>query len=369
MQQKKRMLSYLAMNDSNLSINDEIKSFSVNADESGLRLDQFCAARLHQTHSRAMVKKAIEAGDVAVNQKNYKPKQTVLIGDQVTIRIAAPTQTEFEAEPLTIDVVYEDAHIIVIDKRAGLTVHPGAGLDSGTLMNGILYHYPDNAPIARAGIVHRLDKDTSGLMVIARSDAARIRLSNAIADRKVTRLYLALAPVHKALLDYQSLDWPIGRDQRNRTRMQAYDHPKNTFSENTHLRSARTDVYRINQSGQVALLLCKLHSGRTHQIRVHMKKFGSPLLGDTTYGGLSAQKLLQSSFSHLSSDAEGAMWIRSFKRQALHAVALAFTHPITERSMQFFVPPPTDLQHLLSHTVEPLSHPRTFAELLQIVDQ
>jgi 23S rRNA pseudouridine1911/1915/1917 synthase len=234
----------------------------------------------------------------------------------VRIRLVpTPQSTAFVAQAMPLVVVHEDADVLVIDKPAGLVVHPAAGHWSGTLLNGLLAHHPDAARLPRAGIVHRLDKDTSGLMVVARTPAAAFALSQAIAARSVRREYLALVHGHLSKATLQ-IDAPIGRDPVSRVRMAVV----------AGARAARTDVTVLAEgkgdAHAISAVHCRLHTGRTHQIRVHLASRGHPLVGDALYGGAPALGL---------------------QRQALHAARLGFVHPRTSEDLQFEAPLPADL--------------------------
>jgi len=217
----------------------------------------------------------------------------------------------FTAQPMALDIVHEDEHVLVLDKPAGLVVHPAAGNWSGTLLNGLLAHHARAAQLPRAGIVHRLDKDTSGLMVVAKTLPAMTALVRAIAAREVQRVYCALVhgvPPWSTL----TIDAPVGRDPQQRTRMAVVAGGK----------PARTDVTCLFRGAGASGLQCTLHTGRTHQIRVHLSSRGHALVGDKLYGGR-AQFGLQ--------------------RQGLHAARLGFVHPVTGKPLMFERGPPTDL--------------------------
>jgi len=222
---------------------------------------------------------------------------------------------------MPLEVVFQDAHILVINKPAGLVVHPAPGNWSGTLLNGLLAYDTAIANVPRAGIVHRLDKDTSGLMVVARSRAVMDALVQSIAARDVSRQYLAVAHRPWTGPTRQTVDAPIGRDPRNRLRMAVVD------LESQSGKTAKTDVVFLDNADNGCLVRCILHTGRTHQIRVHMASLGHPLVADVVYGGVC---------------------VAGMPRQALHAARLAFDHPVTGMPMVFEAPLPEDFQALLA---------------------
>lgn len=277
----------------------------------GVRLDKALTS-LAPEFSRSYLQQLVEAGHASVDGRPVtSPSHRLRAGQRVRIELV-PTQQSlaFRPEPVPFDIVHEDEHLYVVDKRAGLVVHPGAGNWSGTLLNGLLHRDPSSAGLPRAGIVHRLDKDTSGLMVVARSLQAVTALVRAIAAREVQREYLAL--VHGDWPSAERIDAPVGRDPVSRVRMAVVSGG----------RAARTDVEPLGQGGGASALRCVLHTGRTHQIRVHVAYRGRPLLADTLYGGKPALGLT---------------------RQALHAHRLAFRHPASGEPMSFRSPLPADL--------------------------
>ena len=292
----------------------------------GERLDKV-AAILFQDFSRAELTRWIGAGDLTLNGETVKPKTKVFGGEQLQL-IAQVRDLEAWHEPqaMALDVIYEDADILVLNKPAGLVVHPGAGNRDRTLVNGLLHYRRTLAELPRAGIVHRLDKDTSGLMVVAASSAAYRYLVAAIQARQVARHYVAVC--EGAMVAGQDIDTSIGRDPRARRRQAVRDDGKPAFTE-VRVR----DRYRVH-----TLIEARLGSGRTHQIRVHLQSIGHPLVGDRLYG----------SRGRIPKGAEASMvqLLQSFPRQALHAAHLAFEHPVSKEFMAFDQPPPEDFAHL-----------------------
>ena len=295
----------------------ELRPWLAGAAEHGLRLDQ-ALARLVPELSRSYLQQLIEAGAVAVNGKVAgKPSARLKASDAGTLEMRPTLQSQaFKPEIMTLDLVHMDPHLMVINKPAGLVVHPAPGNWTGTLMNGLLGFDPAFMALPRAGIVHRLDKDTSGLMVVARTRATMDALVRSIAARDVQRHYLALAHGRWTGAVQREVAQPIGRDPRQRLRMAVVDL-------NTHAgKEARTDVTVLQNADAGCLVRCVLHTGRTHQIRVHMAWLGHPLVADEVYGGACAVGLT---------------------RQALHACRLAFTHPVTGQAMVFESDVPSDI--------------------------
>ncbi|MCF8208517.1 MAG: RluA family pseudouridine synthase [Rhodoferax sp.] len=304
-----------------VSLDAELRHLVVPVELHGQRVDSALAAMVTEL-SRSYLQQLLESGAALINGKTaQKMSQRVKAGDLVDIEIRPTQQSQaFKPELIPLNVVYSDAHLRVIDKPAGLVVHPAPGHWSGTLLNGLLALDAGSALLPRAGIVHRLDKDTSGLMVVARSRAAMDALVQAIAARSVSRQYLALAhrPWHRDASVV--VDLPIGRDTKNRLRMAVVDLDRSPG------KAARTDVEWIGNSAVGCFVRCILHTGRTHQIRVHMASLGHPLLADSLYGGVAGQGML---------------------RQALHAFRLAFAHPLTGAPMVFESLPPADFEGVL----------------------
>ena len=297
-----------------------VREDAVTASDHGKRLDRLLADWIPE-HSRSHLKTLIEEGAVTVHgEVALSASRKVQAGQRVRIEVRPTAQSQaFSPEAMALDVVFEDDHVLVLNKPAGLVVHPAAGHWSGTLMNGLLAHHASAMQLPRAGIVHRLDKDTSGLMVVAKSWEAMHALTQAIAARTVSRQYLAL--VHGVCATPRRVDVPLGRDPVSRVRMAVGPHGK----------PACTDVISLGSglllpdAMEVSAVRCVLHTGRTHQIRVHMAHLGHPLLADTLYGGRVVDGLT---------------------RQALHAARLAFQHPITGYPLCFTAPCPADVASL-----------------------
>jgi len=284
----------------------------------GLRLDQ-ALARMFPEHSRSRLQKWLRDGYVRLDSRQAKPKQKIWGGESVEIRPQpGPVESATRAERIRLDIVYEDDAVLVINKPAGLVVHPGSGNWRGTLLNALLHHSPALAQIPRAGIVHRLDKDTSGLLVVAKTLQAQTALVRQLQARTVKREYLAL--VHGAVRSGGEIAAPIGRDRRRRTRMAVVASGKPALTR-----------YKVAQRfADATLLECSLATGRTHQIRVHMQSLGHPLFGDPVYRGKRGR---------------GAP---EFGRQALHAARLEFIHPVSGAPVRFEAPLPEDFRALLA---------------------
>jgi 23S rRNA pseudouridine1911/1915/1917 synthase len=310
---------------------------TVGPGEAGARLDQWLAARLGEM-SRTQVRGLIDGGRVRVDGRAVKAARRLQVGERVEASIPPPPREGLAAESIPLAIVFEDEHLLVVDKPAGMVTHPGAGRPSGTLAAAALAHAPEMAgvgSVSRPGIVHRLDKGTSGLIVLAKTRAAYDGLTAQLARRTVSRRYLCLAQglVRRA---EGRLDTAMGRDPRSRVRMAVLPDGKG--------RRAITR-YRVLErfgtgSRAVTLVECRLETGRTHQIRVHLASLGHPLLGDEAYRGRRAEP---------AGDPELTGLIDRLGGVALHAAGLAFTHPVTGASMDFACPLPDRIDRILSH--------------------
>ena len=302
----------------------------IGPEHAGIRLDAFLSSQI-EGWSRARLQKLIENEDVLVNGKASKPAHTLREGDEVEVELTAPPTTDFTPENIPLDIVYEDDTLVVVNKSAGLVVHPAAGTPSGTLANALAYHFqqlPGRGTGVRPGIVHRLDRDTSGLLVVAKTEAALENLSDQFRDRTVFKSYVAL--VHgRVLSNSGKIDQPLARDPSNRTRMAVVRGGRNALT-----------LYRVRRSfDRFTLLDVELKTGRTHQIRVHLAWLKHPVVGDETYGA-GRDNTIQ--------DPQLRARIRQLNRHFLHAEKLAFTHPKTHEQVKFESALPAELSQLLN---------------------
>jgi 23S rRNA pseudouridine1911/1915/1917 synthase len=291
------------------------------------RLDQ-AAAELMPEHSRSRLQSWIKSGVLTVNGKTCKPRDKVMLNDLLELDAEPEVKVTWEAEPITLDIVYEDEHLLVINKPAGLVVHPAAGHADGTLVNALLNYAPEVENLPRAGIVHRLDKDTSGIMVVARSLIAHTSLVNQLQERTMGREYEAV--VVGSLTGGATVDAPIGRHPQDRKRMAVVSSGK----------PAVTHYRLIERFAAHTHVRCKLESGRTHQIRVHMTHVRHPLVGDPVYGG--RLRLPKGTTEELRAE------LAAFNRQALHARKLTLEHPETGETMSWEVELPEDMVQLIA---------------------
>ena len=297
----------------------------------GLRLDQ-ALARLFPDYSRSRLAAWLKAGRVRVDGAIWRARDKVLGGERVSLAVVLEAEGDWRPEPIPLTVVHEDAALLVIDKPAGLVVHPAAGNPTGTLLNALLHHDPALAKLPRAGIVHRLDKDTTGLLVVARTLPAQTALVNQLQARSLLREYQAV--VSGVLVAGGTVDAPVGRHTVQRKRMAVTPGGKPAV---THYRVV--ERYRAH-----TWIRCRLETGRTHQIRVHMAHLQHPLVGDPVYGG--RLRLPPGCSESL------AETLRGFRRQALHAGRLGLVHPESGEEMEWHSPLPEDMRHLLDELRE-----------------
>jgi len=281
----------------------------------GLRLDQALARLFHQ-YSRNRLQEWLRAGHITVDGKSAAARTPVTGGEKIRVAPPRAAGEAPQAQRMRLKIVHEDAALIIVDKPAGLVVHPGAGQPDRTLMNALLAHAPALASVPRAGIVHRLDKDTSGLLVVAKTVEAQASLVKQLAERTMRRLYLALVQGDPPASG--TIDAPLGRDAKVRTRMAVTHRGK----------PARTTYRVLERFGRAALVECRLETGRTHQIRVHFQHIRHPLVGDTVYR-------------------RGTRHGLAFPRQALHAAELTLAHPASGETMTWRAPLPRDLKRLV----------------------
>ncbi|WP_226681180.1 RluA family pseudouridine synthase [Sutcliffiella horikoshii] len=298
----------------------ETMTIQIDESQKNDRIDKVLSTQ-NEEWSRSQVQQWIKDGQILVNGEKTKPNYKCSVGDDITVTIPEPEALDVVPEEMDLDIYYEDADVIVVNKPRGMVVHPAAGHATGTLVNGLMAHCKDLSGIngvLRPGIVHRIDKDTSGLLMVAKNDFAHEKLVNQLVAKTVTRKYQAI--VHGVIShDVGTVDAPIGRDKKDRQAM-------TVTNENS--RNAVTHFRVIERFKDFSHIECQLETGRTHQIRVHMKYIGYPLAGDPKYG---PKKSL---------DIEG---------QALHAGTLGFIHPRTEEYMEFEAPLPSEFERVLKH--------------------
>ena len=310
-------------------MDSETLTFNIDETSVDSRLDSYLASQI-PTWSRARLQRLIETEDVVVNGRSAKPSYRLRKGDEIEVELTAPQVESFTPENIPIDVVYEDDTLMVVNKPAGLVVHPAAGIHSGTLANALAFHFqnlPASEGSIRPGIVHRLDRDTSGLLVIAKTEKALENLSDQFRDRTVFKSYVAL--VHGRVDNAAGrIEQPLARDPSNRTRMAV-------------VRGGRTAItlYKVRKHyDRFTLLNVELKTGRTHQIRVHLAWLHHPVVGDETYGGGRDNNI---------QDARLRSIVRKLGRHFLHSQRLAITHPTTGERLEFEAPLPAELSDLL----------------------
>ncbi len=308
-----------------------IHTFTVASADTKTRLDIFLSQKLPEL-TRSRIKKLIEDGQTSLNNKPAKAGVKIKTGDQIGITIPAPQPIKAEPEKIPLDIVYEDRHIIVINKPHGLAVHPGAGRAKGTLVNALLYHCKDLSGIGgalRPGIVHRIDKDTSGVLVVAKTDKSHQFLSKQFKEHSMKRRYLALV-WGMVKNDEGTIDLPIGRHVSERKKMSV---------RTSRGRRAVTHYKVIKRFDNFTLIEATLETGRTHQIRVHLSAIRHPVAGDPVYGKKNMPSGLSPKLTIL---------LKNLKRQALHAQTLGIIHPETKEYMEFTAPLPDDIKDIIT---------------------
>lgn len=306
-----------------------ILTFRITREEAGARLDAYLAARINDW-SRARIQRLIEDGDVLVSRQTSKPSYKLRDGDEIEVELTPPASGQFAPEDISVDVVYEDDELVVVNKPAGMVVHPAASNPSGTLANALASHFQQlsrRAGEMRPGIVHRLDRDTSGLIVVAKTEAVHEHLADQFRAREVFKSYVAL--VHgRVSAESGRIEEPIARDLRNRTRMGVVRGGRPALS-----------LYRVRQRFErFTLLDVEIKTGRTHQIRVHLQWLKHPIVGDAVYGDGRDKTVM---------DVRARARIAALNRQFLHAEQLGFRHPRTGETLRFTAPLPDDLAKLL----------------------
>lgn len=306
-------------------------SHQVQQHEVGQRLDKLVAT-LWSQYSRSQLQDWITKGQLTVNHQSAKPNHRVKCEDKIELNTILQQHSEDLPENIDIDIIYEDDDVLVINKPVGMVVHPGAGNWTGTLVNALLYHYPKQSHLPRAGLVHRIDKDTSGLLIIGKNHLAQQHLINQLKDKSVYRHYQCIVTGSaNDLKKHRTIDAPIGRHKTQRIKMAVTSHGKPAV---THIIEATP----LNE--HYCLLDVALETGRTHQIRVHLSHIGYPLVGDAVYGN---RKQLRAGLTETQRQA-----IIDFPRQALHAYALGFIHPATNKPIELTSPLPHDINELIN---------------------
>lgn len=330
------------------------ETVTVSDNDAGARLDKFLAAKLPE-FSRSRLQALIAEGCVVCGNKAVTDASSkVKTGQEYSITIPEAVPSHILPQAIALDVVYEDEHFLIINKPPGLTVHPGAGNPDKTLVNALLAHCGDSLSgiggVARPGIVHRIDKDTSGLLVVAKNDAAHIALSKQLSERSLKRTYLALVwGVPKNL--HGTVTGNIGRSPKNRQKMAVVSSGGKAATTHYKVLSAKSEVQSKNRNfapctSHFSLLECQLETGRTHQIRVHLSHIGHPLVGDPVYGQTTKQRLNAGIYKSLPEKTRDAL--QAFNRQALHAKALELIHPASGKPMKFSSELPPDMRELLT---------------------
>ena len=319
----------------NLSVNHRVHVFTVDSIESGIRLDKFLRNKLSPI-TRSFLQNLIKKGQVRVNNHTVKSGAVIKSGDQILIEFPKPEPSHIQSENIPLNIVFEDEHLLIINKPAGMVVHPGAGNRRGTLVNALLYHCTSLSGIngvLRPGIVHRLDKNTSGLLVVAKNDISHLNLSQQFETRTICRTYFAI--IWGVTADKEGkIITKIGRSKRDRKKMSV---------KNLNGKEAITEYKLLNDYLYLSAVELTLKTGRTHQIRVHLNHINHPVFGDPDYNGRSSQlyRLPQHLYKR------GITLLNGIKRQALHAKKIQFIHPVSNKNMAFESELPEDILNIL----------------------
>ena len=326
-----------------MSVKTEIakpmKALSIIAEVSDIRLDKYLAEEI-ELISRSRIKDSIISKDVLVNGEAVKPSFKLAGGETIQVEISDPQPMELESQPIPLDIIHEDNDIVVLNKQVGLVVHPGAGNRTGTLVNGLIYHFDQLSSVSgslRPGIVHRLDKDTSGVMVVAKNDAAHGNIALQFSERTVEKTYLSLV-------------WGIPEETEGKIDLSIIRHPKDRtlFTTGEVGRPALTEFRLLESFEHLSLLELTPQTGRTHQLRVHLSEMGHPIFGDDSYGG--GEKRAKGFLPEVAKELSRLANI--LNRQALHAMSLVFDHPSTEERVTFVAPMADDIAAVI-HELEP----------------
>jgi 23S rRNA pseudouridine1911/1915/1917 synthase len=322
-----------------MEIAKPMKALSIIAEVSDIRLDKYLAEEI-ELISRSRIKDSIISKDVLVNGEAVKPSFKLAGGETIQVEISDPQPMELESQPIPLDIIHEDNDIVVLNKQVGLVVHPGAGNRTGTLVNGLIYHFDQLSSVSgslRPGIVHRLDKDTSGVMVVAKNDAAHGKIALQFSERTVEKTYLALV-------------WGIPEETEGKIDLPIIRHPKDRtlFTTDEVGRPALTEFRLLESFEYLSLLELTPRTGRTHQLRVHLSEMGHPIFGDDSYGG--GEKRAKGFLPEVAKELSRLANI--LNRQALHAMSLVFDHPSTEKRVTFVAPMADDIAAVI-HELEP----------------
>lgn len=314
-----------------------IVEIQVTEESAGNRIDRMLGKQFYPDYSRSYLTCMIEAGDIVVDQKRVRKNYRLALGEVITCSFSDRVDETPEAEDIPLSLIFEDEHLIIVDKPQDLVIHPGTGATGGTLVNAILFHYPEMAKVGiafRPGIVHRLDRETSGVIVVARTNLARYHLVEQFKNRLVKKEYNCLV-VGEVPYDSDYIDLPIGKDPKNREKMRA---------DRRNGKPASTYYEVLERFNGFTYVKCMPHTGRTHQIRVHMAHLGFPIVADAVYQKNKGRRY----WDLIQEKKDAGLPAPMIRRQALHAKRITFDHPITKESVSFSSPLPLDMEQLLN---------------------